>query len=69
MKSDMAATTSLIVPDQLTGNLPTSLNPLQMFLEPHLNGLIFAWWMIWCLTAIVLVGIVVRDYMRDRRNR
>jgi len=46
----------LIVLQGLEGNQPTQLYGLQVYLEPHLDSMIFAWWMVMLATVVYLLG-------------
>ena len=53
-----------IVLKALSGNDPPQLNAIQAFLEPHLQALTAGWFIVWCITVCVLVGIVFREYKK-----
>lgn len=64
---DAASTTKLIELKQNAGNAPTSLDPLQQFLAPHVDTLIAFWFSVWVITAIVLLVKLWYEY--KNRNR
>jgi hypothetical protein len=57
----------LIVLVQLRGNSPTHLYPLQESLLPYLHIINTGWFIIWCVTATVLIVRTVKElYERYR---
>jgi hypothetical protein len=63
------ATTSLIVLKELAGHPPTHLDPLQQFLSPHLQGLIYFWFSVWCVTGVVLLIKLWQEYHEQKRQK
>lgn len=60
----MGTTTEIIALKLLAGNTPIALNSFQKFLLPHTDLLIAIWFSAWCLTAIVLVMLLIRAWMK-----
>lgn len=56
----------LIILKDLIGNEPTQLYPLQEMLVPHLHTLITGWFSIWCMTALILLVQLAREYIEHR---
>jgi hypothetical protein len=63
------STNNLLVLKELAGNAPTSLDPLQQLLAPHVHELIYFWVAVWSVTAIVLLIRLVREYIEYRGKR
>jgi hypothetical protein len=63
------STPQLIVLKELEGNQPTSLDPVQTLLAPHVDALTAFWITLWCLTAIVLLIRLAREYLEHRKRR
>ena len=59
----------LIILKELRGNAPTHLDPIQKALEPHAQLLINTWIAIWCVTAIVILAKLGREYLEHRRKQ
>jgi hypothetical protein len=59
---------SFIVLKALAGNDAPSLNAFQSFLAPHAELLSHAWFSVWCMTAIVVLVKLVREYVDHRRQ-
>ena len=53
---------SLIILEGLEGNLPTMLNPMQVFFFEHLSILIIFWWTVWftVLTFLLYKYILIK---------
>jgi hypothetical protein len=60
------STDDLIVLKELQGNPPTSLDPLQQVLAPYIEELTAFWVAVWCMTAVVLVVHLVREYRKHK---
>ena len=58
------ATTTYIVLKELTGNPPPQFGQLQQFLAPHVNLLVAFWQVVWLVTAIAMIILLAREYMR-----
>jgi hypothetical protein len=63
------STPKLIVLKELEGNQPTSLDPVQTFFAPHVDTLTTFWIAVWCVTAIVLLVRLGREYLEHRKRR
>lgn len=46
--------TPRITPSILIGNEPTSLNPMQQLLEPHVDTIMLAWAVVWASIIVFL---------------
>lgn len=64
----MDTTLKIIELKQNAGNAPTSLDPLQQFLAPHVDALILFWFFVWCGTALVLLLKLWFEYKNRNKD-
>ena len=63
------STPPLIVLKELAGNVPTHLDSVQRFFEPHTDSLVHFWVAVWFATSLYLILHVASEYSAHRRNR
>jgi hypothetical protein len=62
------ATTTLIVLKQLAGHVPPHLDPLQSFIERHIDTITNLWISVWWITALILLYKLWHEYKEQRKN-
>lgn len=63
-----SSTTKLLVLQEVAGNPPVQLDPVQQFFAPHIEILTILWVAIWCGTAAFVTAKVMREYIAYRRE-
>jgi|GEM_PF-3578194 len=65
----MDAPGTYIVLNELVGNPPPALSPLQEFLARHIDVLIMFWQALWLIVALAVFGTVVQQYITAHARR
>ncbi len=62
-----ASTSAQLMPlREIAGNPPTHLYPMQELLVPYTGWLIAFWFALWCMTAVVLIYRLAKEFRSCR---